>query len=119
VNAPRLEGETDDFRYVLDSGMLTLHMKKHYASAEEAEVSAAGFLFVWELDAVLRLGRGAVRFVYEDAQLTDRIPPPPGTFEINVSDASVVFDGGLTMRVTKTAYPEPPSNMKFTPHLDV
>ncbi len=94
-------------------------MKKHYAFAEEAKASAAEFLFVWELDAALRLGRSAIRFIYEDAQLIDRIPPPPGTAEIQVaSAASLWFGGEVTIRVISSAYPEPPAGMKFTPDLE-
>lgn len=119
VNAPRLEGMTGDFRYALDNGALTLHLKTHYATVEEARASVAGFLFVWELDSALRFGRGAVRFVYEDAQLIDRIPPPPGTSEFYVTGtSSISFVGDVSIRVTKGAYPEPPSNMKFTPDLE-
>jgi hypothetical protein len=99
--------------------MLTLHMKKHYASVEDARASAAEFLFIWELDAALNLGREAIKFIFEDAELIDRIPPPPGTLEINVGSASMVaFGGVVTMRVTRSAYPEPPTGMKFCPDLE-
>ena len=94
-------------------------MKKHYASAEEARASVTGFLFVWEVDAALRLGREAIKFSYEDAELVDRIPPPPGTIELHASSgALVMFGGEVTVRVTRSTYPEPPSGMKFTPNLE-
>jgi len=94
-------------------------MKKHYASAEEAKASVAEFLYLWELDAALRIGQNAIKFVYEDAQLIDRIPPPPGTLEIHVATAaSVAFMGEVTICVTRSAYPEPPVSMKLTPNLE-
>jgi len=113
-----LVGGTNDFLFVLDNGTLTLHMKKHCASVEEARASADGFLFVWEVDARLRLGI-AVRFTYEDAQLIDRIPPPPGTLEVNIMGlAAVSVCGTATVRMIQRAYPEPPSKMKATPDLE-
>lgn len=119
VDPPRVEGATEEFSYVLEDGVLTLQMKKHYASAEEAKAEAVGFLFVWELDAALTLGRNAIRFVYQDAQLIDRIPPPPGTLEINVASASMVaFGGEVKFLVTRSAYPEPPKGMTFSPDLE-
>jgi hypothetical protein len=119
VNAPRLEGEIDEFRFDLENGTLALHMKKHFASVEEARASATGFLFVWEVDAALRHGRGAIRFIFQDAQLVDRIPPPPGTLEAHVTGTALVVTAGeVTVRITSAAYPGPPSNMKSTPDLE-
>jgi hypothetical protein len=119
VDPPRLEGATDEFSYVLENGVLVLHMKKHHASAAEAKAAAAGFLFVWELDAALRLGRPDIRFAYEDAQLIDRIPPPPGAVEIHMAAAAAIaFVGEVTFRVINSAYPKPPRGMKFTPDLE-
>lgn len=94
-------------------------MKKHFASVEEARASATGFLFVWEVDAELRHGRGAIRFIFQDAQLIDRIPPPPGTFEVHVPSGALIVTGGVcTVRITSAAYPGPPSNMKSSPDLE-
>jgi hypothetical protein len=119
VNAPRLEGEIDAFRFDLENGTLILHMKKHFASVEEARASVTGFLFVWEVDAELRHGRGAIRFIFQDAQLVDRIPPPPGTFEAHMTGGALIVTGGVgTVRITSAVYPGPPTNMRSSPDLE-
>jgi hypothetical protein len=90
-------------------------MNTHYGTVEEAKSSANEFLFLWELNSSLRFGQGAVRFVYEDAQIIERNPPPPGNLEVHMEGkTSFVARGELSM----AAYPEPPSNMKFSPDLE-
>jgi hypothetical protein len=76
---PPVPVEKDDFRAELRDGILTVEMKQHCASIDAAREAVDGFLRAWEIDVALRLGPGEFQFVYQDAHVVDRDPPPRGT----------------------------------------
>ena len=81
-NPPPVEVNTETFEGNLNNGILTCHMKTHYSSVEAARKDAEEFLRSWKIEAALTRGRDEIRFVYEDAQVVDREPPPPGSHHV-------------------------------------
>jgi len=56
-------------------------MIEHYAIVEEARAVVEKQLRAWEIHDQVRGNRDGISFVYEDAQVVDRNPPPPGCDE--------------------------------------
>jgi hypothetical protein len=116
---PPVEFETDEAHFRLVDAKLTCQMKVHFSTAEEARAVVNPVLRAWELDADLRLGNAALRFQYEDAEIVDRTPQPPGTVRGHVLFAGVgemvVAEAAVSAHVTRRAYPAPPCDFRITP----
>lgn len=110
----------DEFSGRLETGILTCHMKKHYESIDAAHKVVTWYLRAWEMDAALKFGPGEIRFVYEDAQVIDRNPPPPDApLEIQVSEGFLTMEGSVvTLRVTRREYPKPPMIFRVSPDVE-
>src|SRR5438105_3912003 len=74
-----LTHETHDFQIKLEQGKATFEPKVHFPSIEAARSIADPFLRAWELDVALRYGKKEITFLFEDAEMIDRNPPPPGS----------------------------------------
>jgi hypothetical protein len=110
-NPPPLDYETPDFRLRLEDGLLTVTMKGHYASAEEAQRVVQPFLDAWELDFALARGKREMRFRFEKANLKDRNPPPPGSSQVLQPFAAecVLTTSAPMVVIGQRSYPPPPS----------
>jgi hypothetical protein len=110
-NPQPVQSEPDECRLRLENGVLTLEMKEHFASADDAKEVVEEFLRAWEIDVALRFGSPEIHFIFEDAEVIDRDPPLPGsskTLHASAISAAAVI-GSLTVRVTRREYPEPPT----------
>lgn len=116
---PPVEFETDEAHFRLVDAKLTCQLNVHFSTAEEARAVVNPVLRAWELDADLRLGNGVLRFQYEDAEIVDRTPQPPGTVRGHVLFAGVgemvVAVAAASAHVTRRAYPAPPGDFRITP----
>jgi hypothetical protein len=119
-NPPPVKWETDAFRTHLADGVLNVEMKKHFASLDAARAVVEDFFRAWEIDAALSYGRRYIRFIFENAQLIDRDPPPPGTPQVvQVSTVSMKVHAFLTgIAVTQQQYPEPPRRFRTSPDVE-
>jgi hypothetical protein len=110
-NPPPVEFETDEARFRLADRELTCEMKVHFSTDEEARRTIEPTLTAWEADVVLHHRRRHLRFEFEDANVEDRAPRPPGELVVSVG-------GTIRARASLTAslhgirreYPPPPAS---------
>jgi len=120
TKAPPLDDERDAFSLYLADDTLTCEMKRHFASVAEARAVVDPFLRAWELDVALRRGRGELSFVYEDAEIIDRDPPPPGSPQVVLAGVAeaIALAGEATVHISRGKYPEPPKHFRITPDVE-
>ncbi len=121
---PLIEGKADGFRYHLASGHLTVEPEEHYSTVGSARDAVGPFLRAWELDVVLRDGRGLLTFKYDSADVVDLGPPalgPPGSGEtvtrVVQNEVGCGLDAILA-HVQRSEYPRPPSCFGVTPDVE-
>lgn len=116
-----IEGTNDIFDWQLEDSELTLNMKQHFASEEEAQQAVSDFLRSWELYVNLYEGREAIHFQYVDAHVIDRNPPPPGSPQV-LHAKSIRGEGAMmgtpTIRVQRNSYPTPPEQFQVSPDVE-
>lgn len=115
-----IERKTDAFRMRLEDGTLSIDMVEHFASVEDARRVVNSFLRAWEIDAALRYGRREIAFVFEDAEVIDRDPPPPGSPQvIGLAPLGILAAvGSVTAHVRRRKYPEPPTQFRASPDVE-
>ncbi len=120
TNPPPREAETNKFTIRLDDAILTISMKEHYPSVELARGLVDPFLRGWELDNAMKYGSDAFRFIFVDAKVVDRNPPPPGSPQriYITSVASVMVGGAAVVRLRLAEYPAPPSDFIVSPDVE-
>lgn len=117
-NPPPIEHDSAAFRMSLRDGKIRFDFKDHYASVQAAQDSLNDFLRAWEIDVGLRLGPGKVRFVYENARVTERDPPPPGEpVEVGL-EFGLKLGLSVSVSISLPAYPEPPKAFRITPTVE-
>jgi len=118
-NPQPVEIETQQFSIRLDNGILTCGFKEHYPSIEKARSAVEGFLRAWEIDVALSRGRGEFNFIYENAEVIDRNPPPSKSIQIEVGEL-IIAHGVVSaeLHVTRNKYPEPPKLFTLTPDVE-
>jgi hypothetical protein len=110
----------NEFSLHLADGTLTCAMKAHYASAHEARAVVDPVLRAWEIDVALQRGSGVLWFVFEQAEIVDRDPPPPG------SPRTIDLSTQLTTKSALSAgaslswreYPPPPARFTVSPDVE-
>ena len=120
-NPPPIEVDEEEFSGRLEDGIFTCHMKLHYSSVGAAGGVVDQYLRAWEIDADLTLGRGEIRFIYEDTKVIDRNPPPPDApkvLQVEAVDKIAVSDTGVTLHVTRVKYPDPPRIFRISPDVE-
>jgi hypothetical protein len=109
-NPPPLDHETPDFRLRLEGDRLTVTMKIHFASVEEAKGIVDPFLHAWELDFALARGRREMRFKFDKPVIVDLERSPGQSPILLVGTAEMVtVTGSATLVVPLRNYPTPPS----------
>lgn len=86
---PPVERERDAFSVRLADDLLTVTMKEHHPTIDSARVRVDSFLQDWVISAALQYRRRQVSFEYEDADVIDRDPPPPGEPHVITVSASI------------------------------
>jgi len=114
---PPVERERDAFSMRLADDLLTVTMKEHHSTVESAQARIGPFLQDWVISAALQYRRRQVSFEYEDADVIDRDPPPPGEPQVVympfVSSSATAFTP--TMSVVRRTYPSPPDAFTASP----
>jgi hypothetical protein len=120
TNPPPVEHDTTTFSLRLAENVLCIQMKAHFSSTELARSAVEGFLHAWELDAALNFGPGALRFVYEDASVIDRNPPPPGTREVVAAKGVAIGMSAASakLHVARATYPSPSTRFRVSPDVE-
>lgn len=115
-----VEWETDIFKAELSEGTLLCRMKEHFPSIESARHAVEQLLDAWKIATALELRAIEIEFVFEDGQVIDRDPPPPGSTLI-IRPASIVSQstvGTPTLHITRNAYPKPTTRFRLTPDIE-
>jgi hypothetical protein len=107
-NPPPLEFETAEARFRLANGVLTCEMKIHFSDANAARNVVEPVLRAWEALSDVRYNRGQLRFRFDQPQIVDRSPRPPGSSMMVAMSGSSTFTATLSFHVTSKKYPEPP-----------
>jgi len=109
--SPR-DNETQDFNLHLADDLLTVKMKTHCATEQEARALVDPFLHAWEIDQALqRGGRRAIRFDFLKPNVIDRHPPPAGSHVLLAGSGTLSFVvNAATLVTTSPEYPAPPAN---------
>lgn len=116
-NPPAVKVIHDEFECHLNDGVLTCHMREHYPAVGEARRVVEDFLRSWEIKTALELGRGEMRFQFEDSHVIDRNPPPLGSPKDVKLSGTVVMTSNTSaiLHVTRRKYPDPPTVFTVTP----
>jgi len=121
TNPPAREVETNKFKMRLDDATLTISMKEHHPALDSARGSVAPFLRTWELDNALKYGPDAFRFIFVNAEVVDRNPPPPGspqTFSAPSVGSALMLGGAAVVQLGLAEYPAPPSDFMVSPDVE-
>lgn len=110
---PPIKGETTPFYYFLDNGKLTIKLKQHCSSVEEAHNLVDDFLRSWEIDDAIRNGRKRIKFVFDDVKIID--PNNPNNIIIYSHGGITVSGGSLNIISAYPCYPNPPVFLKVSP----
>jgi hypothetical protein len=119
-NPPRVERETEEFYIQLADGVLTVTMKAHYATEDEARAAVRPFIRAWEIDGALKHGRPEFRFDFQRANVIDRAPPAPQTGpHLTINTGSVVVLGeSVILRRSSREYHGPPDGFTISPDVE-
>ena len=114
-NPPALLWQTAVFEGNLSNGCFRAEMRTHFATEEEARAATEPFLQTWEIDIGLTYGQREMTFVFKEAGLVDRNPPPPGSVIAAVGTIAGRASVSATAQVTRTVYPAAPTNFTAVP----
>lgn len=119
-NPPAVKVIRNEFECHLDDGVLKCRMREHFPAVEEARRVVEDFLRSWEIKTELEIGRGEMRFQFEDSHVIDRYSSPPkdsknvqlsGTVRITSKTSAI-------LHVTRRKYPDPPTVFTVTPDVE-
>lgn len=118
--APPLQHETATFRIRLDAQEVTATMLEHYPSVEAAREVVEPSLRAWEIQQALDLGTTEIRFEFENAEIIDRRPPPPGAYHLAASAGVFLAKVGVHAQghVGRAKYPAFPEKFRSCPELE-
>ena len=105
-DAPPITWDEGGFRVVLEDGTARFELKEHHATEEEALERVRPYIRSWELGAGLRGRPGDFRLEFQEAEVIDRDPPPPGSGAVKFSFA--VSTPSVTLTLARRSYPPPP-----------
>ncbi len=109
-NPPPLEHATPGFRLLLADDLLRVGPKGHFANEQEARLTVEPYLRSWEIATGLRDGPGAIRFVYEGAEVIDHEPLAlvgGSTAQVPVGEGMPMGQGAVVL-LSRDRYPDPP-----------
>jgi hypothetical protein len=120
ADPPAVSADTPSFEARLEDGILTVTMLAHFSEIADARALLDPYLEAWHLQEELLGGRTGIRFVYKDAEVVDRDPPPPGTRNVILAELTSVGVAGAsaTLHVVKRTYPLPPDHFALDPDVE-
>ena len=118
-NAAPLQHSEEAFDIHVEGGRVRFAMNRHYATEAEAVEAVKDYIRAWERLAALQNGPNKFKLVFDGPEIEDR-DPTPGIVHVRAMFVSCVASfGELTVHVSKTAYPQPPSKkLEFSPDID-
>lgn len=121
VDPPEVRLDTDEFAAVLDKGVLAVSMKGHHATSDSARSVVERYLRNWEVFTEIQQGKGRLHFDYDNFEVIDRNPPPPGTPQVHEVSCTITVKSAVFCRATvvSPSYPVPPVYFTVTPDVEV
>jgi hypothetical protein len=97
---------------------LIVEPTEHFASEDEARTVIEAYLRSWEIEGDLAFDLGAIRFVFERAEVIDRNPPPPGSHSLIAGTARFAITGmPVMLTITRSSFPPPPRLFRTSPEV--
>ena len=116
---PPVEDETSEFRLRLENGIAHFRLKEHFSSVEAARSAVDKYIRAWEIDVALEHEGLGMNFVFEDAEVIDRNPLPPGSYQAVMGIARMEMSGlPVTLHITWGLYPKPPGLFRVSPDVE-
>ena len=109
-----MEREFDSFRLCVTDEAATAEMKAHYATENEAREVVEAFLRAWEIFEAVKPEATGLRFLFKEAEVIDRNPPP---FYAEVS--LVPIPSAEVRIVHQLHFPELPKEFAVSPDVEV
>jgi hypothetical protein len=117
---PPVEDETSEFRLRLENGIAHFRLKEHFSSVEAAKNVVDKYIRAWGIDMALNYGSREISFIFENAEVIDRNPPPPGSPQVIevTAKGSGLSSGSATVHMTRHQYPKPPKLFRVSPEVE-
>lgn len=119
ANPPPLDVRRLEFDGTLHNDAFVARMSEHYPMEREAKIPVDAFLRAWEITTGLSRQHTVMRFVFDHAEIIDRMPSKPG--EVRVYASTMLEDASLF--ATASAHLEmglyPPAPVDFVADLTV
>lgn len=107
----------------LTQGVLAVTMKQHYSTVEAARIPVDAYIRGWEIYEGTRQDRGRceIKFEYDHADVIDEAPAKANETRVYVTGllAKMTMSGHIETRITRTAYPTPPTHFVVNPLVDI
>lgn len=113
-DANPVEHETNAFSLRLEEDELTVDLREHFSSVEEAHKQVDPFLEAWEVKYGTQFRQREIRFSYEDAEV---VHEDTGDNKI-VQEALRIraeASANIVAHIERSEYPDPPTNFAFRP----
>lgn len=116
----KVEFETEHFEGRLEDGVLIVKLTSHFDDVAEARAAVEPYLRAWELHDRLQGLGDEISFDFDDAEVIDRDPPPPGSPQvIHGKAASIgISSHSASIHVGRGSYPTPPEEFSVTPDVE-
>jgi hypothetical protein len=110
-NPPAVTVSEAAYDMTLVDDVLTVTMKEHHPTVGSAMARVRNHLRAWELQTAVDMGRGYLNFEFDNAEVIDRNPPPPGTStaHMGIVGAAASFTATAECHIARAKYPDPPS----------
>ena len=110
ANPDPVEGDAGGFVYRLADGVLTVTMKEHYATQENAVATVYPFIRAWELDFALERGRRQLWFAFVRSKVIDRKRTPGTLGSVMATAEETSIAQSVRAIIRRHTYPAPPAN---------
>lgn len=117
-NAAPLSETTEDFEFSLDGKTAVFEMKEHYSTADEAKAVVEQCLRAWEILIGLEQDPGALRLVFDHADIIDRSPDTSDRNVLNLQahlPVHIVVSDRVSLHVSRGQYPSFPKKFSASP----
>lgn len=113
---PPIIHEENDFSLYLKDGVLSVEMKRHFASERAAREEVDKYLRAWETNAILDFGGISFRFRFENSSVIDRQPSLAEISQIEVMQGDISMSTECLPLGPSVIhrYPNPPRNFSVS-----
>lgn len=113
-DADPIEYDTDAFSLRLEEDELTVDLREHFSSVEEARECVDPFLEAWEVKYGTHFRQREIGFSYEGAQVVHE-GAWTEKFSMRISELGVDLSSDITYHIERPEYPDPPEKFRLSP----